>query len=274
MTYADVITLLLCFFAITIVISLPKKEAQRVLSKEIVQEKTSLSQEMVAPRFPVLAREIIVEKDSSLPQTHTPKMQTQPAVVSDADNVSVHDNSTQDAPHIDPVAVLEEKPEAQLENATAIPATLSDIASGAQGLAKLEQKGDRITTLELSSAAFFDIGSANLNKDGTDILRKVATELKDDKYKGYQITVEGHTDDVPIHTAQFPSNWELSTGRASAVVRFFLEQGLLPTNIRAAGYADTFPKAPNRDTNGHALPANQAENRRVVIKLEKIDKNQ
>ena len=56
-------------------------------------------------------------------------------------------------------------------------------------------------------------------------------------------------------------------------MHFFLDQGIAAQKLRAAGYADTFPKTPNRDTNGDPLPANQAGNRRVVIKLEKIEKN-
>jgi len=62
--------------------------------------------------------------------------------------------------------------------------------------------------------------------------------------------------------------------RAAAVVRFFLSQNIPPQRLRAAGYADTFSKVPNRDANGIAIPANQAQNRRVVIKLEKIEKEQ
>jgi chemotaxis protein MotB len=141
-----------------------------------------------------------------------------------------------------------------------------------QGRADIVQKGDRITTLEISSAAFFDSGSAALNTSGESILRDVAVDLKSDKLKDYEITVEGHTDDTPINTSRFPSNWELSTARASAVVHFFLDQGIPARKLRAAGYADTFPKAPNRDANGNAIPENQTQNRRVVIKMEKIDK--
>jgi len=132
--------------------------------------------------------------------------------------------------------------------------------------------GDRITTLEMNSATFFDSGSATLSKAGETVLQEVAVELKLDMFRDYQITVEGHTDDTPIHTSQFPSNWELSTARAAAVVHFFLEQGIPARKLRAAGYADTFPKAPNRDANGNAIPENQSQNRRVVIRLEKIDK--
>jgi chemotaxis protein MotB len=58
------------------------------------------------------------------------------------------------------------------------------------------------------------------------------------------------------------------------VVKFFLEQGIAPQKLRAAGYADTFPVVPNRDASGKSIPENQARNRRVVIKLEKIEKGE
>ncbi len=72
----------------------------------------------------------------------------------------------------------------------------------------------------------------------------MAVKLNSDEFKDYQITVEGHTDDTPIHTTEFPSNWELSTARASAVVHVFLEQGIPAQRLRAAGYAGHFlPKS-------------------------------
>ena len=101
------------------------------------------------------------------------------------------------------------------------------------------------------------------------ILGQVAASLSSPRFAHDQVTVEGHTDDAPIHSAQFPSNWELSTARASAVVHFFLDAGVAPSRLRAAGYADTFPLVPNRDAAGRAIPENQARNRRVVIKLER-----
>jgi flagellar motor protein MotB len=140
-----------------------------------------------------------------------------------------------------------------------------------QGPSSIEQ-GDRITTLQISSGAFFGSGSAALSNSGRAILKDVAVNIQSDKYKGYQVTVEGHTDDSPIRTIQFPSNWELSTARAAAVVHFFLQQGIPAQKLRAAGYADTFPVSPNRAANGKPIPENQARNRRVVIKLEKIEK--
>ena len=141
----------------------------------------------------------------------------------------------------------------------------------AQGRAAIEQKGDRLTTIDVASAAFFEPGSATLSDSGKALLQPVAASFKEERFKDYEIIIEGHTDDTPIHNTQFPSNWELSTARATAVVRYFLEQGIPATKVRAAGYADTFPKVPNRDENGSAILFNQAQYRRVVIKLEKIE---
>jgi chemotaxis protein MotB len=141
----------------------------------------------------------------------------------------------------------------------------------AQGTPLIEQEGDFVHTAQISSTAFFAVGSATLSASGRAILLDVATNLRAPRFDGYQITVEGHTDDAPISSALFPSNWELSTARAAAVVHFLLEQGLPAARLRAAGYADTFPIAPNRDLAGRPLPENQARNRRVVIRLEKTD---
>jgi chemotaxis protein MotB len=142
----------------------------------------------------------------------------------------------------------------------------------AQGTAVIERRGDRITTLQIGSAAFFSSGSATISGGGRAILGDVAVRLKSGAFAAYHISIEGHTDDTPISTAQFQSNWELSTARAAAVVRYLLEQGIPATKLSAAGYADTFPLSPNRNADGTVVPENQAKNRRVVIKLEKIDK--
>jgi len=76
------------------------------------------------------------------------------------------------------------------------------------------------------------------------------------------VEVEGHTDDVPIHTEKFPSNWELSSVRATNVVRYLLAQGIEKERLKAAGYADSRPKE-----NSQNLTINQQRegNRRVVV---------
>jgi chemotaxis protein MotB len=251
MTYADMITLLLCFFAIFLSVSVSRKD---VPQKLVVAQSIPLPAQrvdLVEDDRPVHAVEPAIPAPEAAPPKTTARIEEPPAATA----AVVADVPSRTAPgtsHISPPEILQ---------------TLKT-----QGAAKIEQEGDRITTLEINSAAFFDSGSATLSNAGESILRAISAKLKWDELRDYRITVEGHTDDSPISTARFPSNWELSTARASAVVHFFLDQGIPARKLRAAGYADTFPKVPNRDANGAAIPANQAQNRRVVIQLEKIDK--
>lgn len=133
------------------------------------------------------------------------------------------------------------------------------------------EKGDRITTIEMNSAPLAK-GSATLSEDGLKVLGDLKNTLISDEYKDYTISIEGYTDDSPIKTTQFPSNWELSTARAAAVVRSFVELGVPADRLRAVGFAETSPKLPNRDAQGTPILENQAQNRRVVIRLEKITK--
>lgn len=119
--------------------------------------------------------------------------------------------------------------------------------------------------IELASSGFYKPGSADIRDEAKPVLKKISDLLKSPKYSTYEIEVDGHTDDVPISTPQFPSNWELSAARAARVVRFFIEQGLDPRKLKAAGFADTRPKVPNLDPQGKPIPENRATNRRTVL---------
>lgn len=121
--------------------------------------------------------------------------------------------------------------------------------------------------VELSSSAFFVVGTAKFSPEAGPLLESIAAQLIPIARKDVVIVVEGHTDDTPIDTPQFPSNWELSAARAASVVRFLIEQGFPPEKLRAVGRADTQPKAANRDSAGRPAPTAQEQNRRVVIKM-------
>lgn len=108
----------------------------------------------------------------------------------------------------------------------------------------------------------FSSASSIISTSANTVLEKISQEIIKMPYK---IAVEGHTDNRPISTSQFPSNWELSAGRAASVVRFFIGQGVQPYKVRAVGRADTKPLLPNMDENGNGIPENQAMNRRVEI---------
>ena len=126
---------------------------------------------------------------------------------------------------------------------------------------------DRGLVLDFDAGTFFDAGSAKLKDEFLPALAKMAETLKSPRYSAFQIEVDGHTDDTPVSTPQFPSNWELSAARATAVVRKLIEDGVAPTRLSAAGFADTRPKVANRDVNGNPLPINEAINRRVSVHI-------
>ncbi len=247
MSYADMITLLLCFFVVAALASISQKtHAPKVDATQNVETPAQASNPVEA-RLSLPGPDETIKPESSAPVEEKKTEKSEPEAAAPVDGTSE-----------------------QVPPPASLPEIVDNLKS--QGAADIEQNSDRITSIEISSAAFFDSGSATLSPSGKVILQDVAGNLKSEKFKDYQVTVEGHTDDAPINTSLFPSNWELSTARAAAVVRFFLDEGISAQKLRAAGYADTFPKVPNRDANGRAIPENQAQNRRVVIKLEKIEK--
>jgi len=113
--------------------------------------------------------------------------------------------------------------------------------------------------LELPSAVLFESGKASLSEDGKETLKEVAKVLS--KIRQQEFQVSGHTDTVPIKTAGYPSNWELSTARAVTVVKFLQDANVSPKELSAAGYSQYQPAAPNTTEKG------KAANRRIEIVL-------
>ena len=126
---------------------------------------------------------------------------------------------------------------------------------------------DKGIVMELASSAFYKPGSADIRPQAIPVLQEIAKNLIAPRYMTYVVEIEGHSDDDPISTRRFPSNWELSAGRATRVVRFFIEQGMDIRRLKAAGFAETRPKVPNRKPDGTPIPENQAKNRRVLIRV-------
>ena len=120
---------------------------------------------------------------------------------------------------------------------------------------------------EFESGSFFRPGSAELLPQAEKILLEIAYELSQSPYDLYFVDVEGHTDDAPINTPRYPSNWELSTARATGVVRFLISADVQPERLKASGYADVQPKFPNVDLFGEPIPENRRKNRRISIRL-------
>lgn len=118
--------------------------------------------------------------------------------------------------------------------------------------------------IQLPQDVLFPSGSATLGSDGRETLGQVGEALADLDDRTFQ--VEGHTDDVPISTARFASNWELSTARALSVVRLLIESGAAPENLSAAGYGEYQPVATNE------TPEGRRRNRRIeIVMLPNLD---
>lgn len=206
-TYADAVTLLLCFFIILFSTSEPKQDNFK-----------KISQALAAAGFS-------------------------------------GEEAEQEG---DPMETLKEEVEVMIEQ------------NNLEQVVSVEETEDGIQ-LELSSSSFYHPGSAKFRKEAIPILEQVADILRDFDYDAYEIEVEGHTDDVPIKSPVYPSNWELSASRATNIVRFFIADGLKSEIMKAAGYAEVRPKVPNIDPQGNPIPMNRELNRRVAIRIERID---
>ncbi len=114
--------------------------------------------------------------------------------------------------------------------------------------------------VEMKSGVLFASGSAELSAEADPILTKLAEIVRE--MPDNPIYIEGHTDNVPIQTQQFPSNWELSTARAASVVRRLIQSGASPQRMAAVGYGEHHPVADN------STAAGRYRNRRVVLVLQ------
>jgi len=111
--------------------------------------------------------------------------------------------------------------------------------------------------ISLREVGFFESGSAQMKSTSEAAFDRIASLLRQ---RDYRLRIEGHTDNAPIHNSQFPSNWELSTSRATEIVRLLIvRNGFDPDRLSAAGYAEYHPVATNRTVEGRGM------NRRVDI---------
>jgi chemotaxis protein MotB len=126
-----------------------------------------------------------------------------------------------------------------------------------QGKVRVTQSSRGIS-VEINASVLFAPGEAKLTPESGQALNAVAQILKNDSHA---IQVEGHTDSVPINTPVFPSNWELSSVRASSVVRLFIANGIPEARLTAVGYGANFPVASNE------TPEGRLRNRRVEVMI-------
>ncbi len=223
-TFSDLVTLLMCFFVLLFAMSTTQQETY----KELVQ---SLRSALGA---------------QAVPQSGTREGLTMHPVPSEEPS---------DNQQIDELGGMIEK-------------EMEDIVSEIRELVLFNKLGGEVSVtknedgvvITMSDLLLFAEGGTKLSDKGLDILKKVAAVLSK---LAYHVKIKGHTDSSPISSNQYPSNWELSSARASTVVRHLVDNGVPPFYISAEGYAQYHPVATN-DT-----AAGRARNRRVEIVYER-----
>ncbi|MBS1869749.1 MAG: OmpA family protein [Actinobacteria bacterium] len=243
LTYADMITLLLALFVVLFAISSVNVSKVKMLQQSL---RDAFSGKVMN------GGEAIMQTSNSVAVR---TLDTQPRVVPSTPTIGTPDNAAARAA----LAARREQDELQrLKH-------MLDAFALAHGFrAQVETVVTRrgLVVRLLTDNVLFDSGLAQIKAQGLPLLSEVGTLLGVDHV--HPIVVEGHTDDVPIATSQYASNWELSTARASAVVRWLIARHLPARRFSAAGYADLHPLA----SNGTA--AGRARNRRVEVVLQRI----
>nr|WP_229734529.1 flagellar motor protein MotB [Halopseudomonas salina] len=248
-TFADLMSLLMCFFVLLLSFS----EIDAMKFKQIAGELSKafgVQRDVPALEIPMGTSPIFDNFSPGKPEP-TPIDQ-------------VRQQTTEELPQIDTLraemeADLQEQvastTEKQIQvNLEAIKNVLEQELT--EGRLQLEQDRKRVI-IRIEERGSFQSGSAVMTEDFEDILFKISEVIS--QLPG-EITVEGHTDDVPINTARFNSNWDLSAARASSVANALLATGAVEAQrLKVQGYADTRPRASNE------WPETRALNRRVEI---------
>ena len=226
-SYADFITLMFAFFVVLFATSQSDKRKQAEVSQAIDQAFRTLGLFQPA-KIDAHTKAVAVSEDQAAAQV----------------NIVVGDELAAPAEVKEDLTRLERELEGKLSNQIAKHVVALHI--GRDGL-----------VISLREAGFYDSGSAVPHASSMPSLDEIAETLKPSPY---DIRIEGHTDNVPIHTGQFDSNWELSTARATRLARLFIEEhGFQPARLSASGYAEYHPVASNATAEG------RSENRRVDI---------
>jgi len=162
---------------------------------------------------------------------------------------------------------------AELENSKKATVNMQSTYEGLVGQLKNEVSSGNVTIqqmrdgirVNLAQDILFKSGSANLDKEGKDLLAKVADELKS---SNYEIAVIGHTDDQKIGPGlaqRYPTNWELGSARASQITRLFKDAGIAESRMLAVSAAEGRPRGDN------STPEGRAQNRRIEIRLRPVE---
>lgn len=230
-SYADFITLLFAFFVVMYAISSINEGKYRVMSDSIV------------------------DAFKNAPTSSKPVHISQPQ---DSESGEIK---------IKPIPLEKQAGDAQNKNEKELrrekmKAVAHDLLNAVDPLVRGGQvrvtESNRGVSIEINASLLFAPAHADLNQETIQVLREVARVLAMDTH---QVRIEGHTDNLPISSPVFPSNWELSSARASSVTRLFVENGVAPQRIVVIGYADNQPVDSNDTMEG------RARNRRVTVMI-------
>ncbi len=237
LSLADMMTLILCFFVL--IVSVSKLDAGRYEKVAGVMEKA-------------MTKERRKEPAAKAPLPSETKRPVQP----------VRDQAQKPEP-VQPEVRAQAVPPPPPKDIEQFRSEILSKLAGKTEQVEVIHSGDTLT-LTLRDTAFFDLASAEIKPASLPLLTDIAESLKG---LPVRITVEGHTDNLPIESWLYPSNWELSSARASRVARFLTDHGIPKDDLKVVGLADTRPLVPNTGPDGRPIPENQARNRRVVILL-------
>lgn len=245
-TFADLMTLLLVFFVLLFSISTVEKEqfATTVRSFQLAIGDTGGS---IIP-LPEELRVPSIEMPDSFEPTNSKPLEQPDVIVEEAPEYQPPDKSSIEEP----------------EDLTYLSNSLKEVFAtmGVTDAVEVGAPKDGKIKVRVKGEVLFESGDAAFNKQMMPILDGILGTLE--KNAEFKVGIQGHTDDIPIETAQFPSNWELSAVRATTVLRYFIRGGVDPERVTATGYGDSLPINPN-DT-----PEQRANNRRIEFVLEKI----
>jgi len=244
-SYADFITLLFAVF--TTMYALSALDAQKFATMAV-------SLQRAFNGGPVTAGKVVGLSAVSSPQPAAPPAEAVPPAATPAAVPAPPPAAARAEPPA-PARSESATPQAELENVrTRLRQGLAGAIAAGQVSLEMDHRG---LVISIREAASFAVSRAELSAAAQAILREIGQSLVPIDNR---VRIEGHTDDRPIHTDRFTSNWELSTARATTVVRFMIEQaGVPPARLSAAGYAEFVPRAAGTS------PDARARNRRIDV---------
>lgn len=253
LTYADMLTLMFALFMVLYSISSVNISKYESLQQSL---KAAFSGSILS------GGKAILQSGSESTKAHTPATAEVPSIVPLTPNIPKPTDTS--AQQITKAMLAASASQQEQQTFKKLQQELNSYSKahgfGNEVQAVIERQG--LVVHVLTDKLLFDSGSDTLQSAGLPLLEEISHLLNVDRK--HPITVEGNTDNQPIQSSQFPSNWELSTDRATTVVRYLIAQGVQDQRLSAAGYADLHPLASN------ATAAGRARNRRVDIVLDRI----